>query len=134
VTPASIDSQTILVVEDDPTISEILRILLEDSGCRILTAMDGAEAISLARRERPDLITLDMRLPDMDGVEVLGKLRADHTLAVIPVIVVSARDLKASDHPGVFAVLPKPFDAVELDHLVRRALLPPIRSFEDADR
>jgi adenylate cyclase len=114
--------QTILVIEDDPAIADILQILLEDSGCEILRAHSGREALDLARETRPALITLDLMLPDMDGREILRQLEGDADLAAIPVIVVSARPYDPGPERNVVGALLKPFDATELDKLVRRAL------------
>jgi DNA-binding response OmpR family regulator len=113
---------TILVVEDDPTISAILRIFLEDSGCRIVVAEQGEEAVRLAHELHPDLITLDLALPDMDGTEVLRQLNVDADLAHVPVIVVTARRYEPKPDENVTAVLQKPFDATELEETVARAL------------
>jgi DNA-binding response OmpR family regulator len=113
---------TILVVEDDPTISAILRIFLEDSGCRIIVAEMGEEAVRLAREVKPDLITLDLALPDIDGTEVLRQINVDADLAHVPVIVVTARRFEPRPDENVTAVLQKPFDATELEETVRRAL------------
>ena len=113
---------TILVIEDDPTISAILRIFLEDSGCRIVVAERGHEAVRLAREVHPDLITLDLALPDIDGTEVLRQINTDADLARVPVIVVTARRFEAKPEDNVTAVLHKPFDATELEDTVRRAL------------
>ena len=113
---------TILVIEDDPTISAILRIFLEDSGCRIVVAERGHEAVRLAREVHPDLITLDLALPDIDGTEVLRQINTDADLARVPVIVVTARRFEAKPEDNVTAVLHKPFDATELEDTVKRAL------------
>jgi DNA-binding response OmpR family regulator len=113
---------TILVIEDDPTISAILRIFLEDSGCRIVVAEQGQEAVRLAREVHPDLITLDLALPDIDGTEVLRQINTDADLARVPVIVVTARRFEARSEDNVTAVLYKPFDATELEDTVSRAL------------
>jgi two-component system alkaline phosphatase synthesis response regulator PhoP len=114
--------RTILVVEDDPTISAILRIFLEDSGCRIVVAERGEEAVRLAAELRPALITLDLALPDIDGTEVLRQIDSEPGLANVPVVVVTARRYEARDDERVVAVLQKPFDATELEETVRRAL------------
>jgi len=114
--------QTVLVVEDDPVLSDIMRILLEDDGCRILIAQRGTEAVELAQRERPDLITLDLRLPDGDGRYVLDQIRQDPKLQGVPVIIVSGSEFQKDSSPEVVAVLPKPFDATELDRAVHLAL------------
>ena len=113
---------TILVVEDDPIISALLRIFLEDSGSRIVVAEEGEEAVRLARELRPDLITLDLALPDMDGTEVLRQLNGDASLARVPVIVVTARRYTPRPDERVAVVLEKPFDAAQLEDSVRRAL------------
>lgn len=113
---------TILVVEDDPTISAILRIFLEDSGCRIVVAEMGEEAVRLAHEVKPDLITLDLALPDMDGIEVLRQINVDADLAHVPVVVVTARRYEPRPDANVTAVLQKPFDATELEETVKRAL------------
>jgi DNA-binding response OmpR family regulator len=117
---------TILVVEDDPTISAILRIFLEDSGCRIFVAERGDEAIRLAHEVHPDLVTLDLALPDMEGTEVLRQMNSDADLAHVPVIVVTARRYEPRPDENVTAVLQKPFDATELEDTVRRALRWPV--------
>ncbi len=64
-----------LVVEDDPDISDLLVLSLESGGLEVKTARTGAEALTVARENEPDLITLDLTLPDMDGVEICRRLR-----------------------------------------------------------
>jgi len=114
--------RTVLVVEDDPVLSDVMRILLEDGTCRILIAQCGSEAIELAQQEHPDLITLDLRLPDGDGRYVLDQIRQDPVLQGVPVIIVSGSEFHKDSSPEVIAVLPKPFDAMELDRAVHLAL------------
>ena len=114
--------RTILVVEDDPTLSEILSILLEDTGARILTASGGAEALEMVAGEKPDLITMDLTLPDIDGYEVLRRLQTDSAAANVPIVVVSGRPFEQRVSARVVGVLMKPFDASELDAVVREAL------------
>lgn len=81
--------QTVLVVEDDETISESLAYALGRAGFRVLTAGDGGQGVRLFRQHRPDLLILDLMLPQMDGWRVLEDVRADD--ALVPVIVCSAR-------------------------------------------
>ncbi|MBM2810843.1 MAG: adenylate cyclase [Chloroflexi bacterium] len=115
--------QTILVIEDDPTIAEILQLLLEDLGCEIIRAATGQQAFELARSQRPDLITLDLLLPD--GRDLVMELGSDAELAAIPIIVVSGRAYEPRPESNVVGALLKPFDATELENLVRRALQAP---------
>ena len=113
----------ILVVEDDPTMTEMLRILLEDSGYRILTAESGEEALDFAREQIPDLITLDLGLPGgIDGREVVRRLRNDPETAAVPIIVVTGMHFVPSSEERVEAVLTKPFDVAELEDAVSRIL------------
>jgi two-component system KDP operon response regulator KdpE len=114
--------RTILVVEDDPTMLDILRIFLEDSGCRVLAANSGRKAIETVRSERPDIVILDLGLPDMDGREVLRQLQADPERPGPRVIVVTGQHFQSRPDDGVTAVLNKPFDAAELEQEVQVAL------------
>ena len=84
--------QTILVVDDEPQIVEVIRDYLKQAGYRVLTARDGQTAMTLARTEQPDLVILDLLLPGgMDGLEVCRRLRRDPALANMPVIMLTAR-------------------------------------------
>ena len=118
----SASERTILVVEDDPTMVDILHILLADSGCRILSANRGRDAIEIVQAERPEVVTLDLGLPDMDGREVLRQLHPDPAWSGPSVIVVTARHFEPSPFDRVTAVLLKPFDAAELERVVLGAL------------
>lgn len=79
----------VLVVDDEPDIANLIRRHLERAGLRVLLAHDGAEALRLAQAERPDLITLDVLLPDTDGFAVLDRLKSDPATAAIPVMLIS---------------------------------------------
>ena len=117
-----IDEPTILVIEDDVVLAEMLSILLADDGYRIVTAHTAADALALVRAERPALITLDLTLPDADGLLLLKALRADAELHPVPIVIVSGRSYRPVWGDQVVAVLPKPFDATALDVVVRRTL------------
>lgn len=113
---------TVLMVEDDLVIADILRIFLEDSGCRVVSATEGEEAVRLALETLPDLITLDLALPDIDGREVLRQLANEPATAQVPIIVITGHPFRAAGDRRIKAVLHKPFDATELEQTVRRVL------------
>lgn len=81
-------SKTILVVDDDATIRDVLQLYLKREGFGVLTAADGQTALEKARQDRPDLIVLDLMLPGVDGWEVCRRLRADST---VPILMLTAR-------------------------------------------
>lgn len=79
----------ILVVDDEPDLVNYLSTFLEDEGYEVFTAPDGRRALAAARAKSPDLITLDITMPGISGIEVLTTLRRDPELAHIPVIVIT---------------------------------------------
>ncbi len=99
---------TILVVDDDHQIRELVRIALRRIGHRVLTAGSGHEALGRARSDRPDLILLDLVMPEMSGQQVLEQLRADPALRGIPVVLTTG-ELEGRVELKVAAVLGKPF-------------------------
>ncbi len=115
--------ETVLVVDDEPRYVRLLRANLESVDFRVVSANDGATAVQKAEAEDPDLIVLDLMLPDMDGYEVCRRIREFST---VPIIMVTARreqidkvrglDLGADDY------ITKPFDAAELLARVRAQL------------
>jgi len=84
----------ILIVEDNPTYRKMLKMRLESSGYEVLTAQDGLEGLSAARKEKPDLIVLDLMLPGMSGHQVCRLLKYDRNFRHIPVVVLTSRDLE----------------------------------------
>jgi DNA-binding response OmpR family regulator len=116
--------QTVLVVEDDASISLGLRINLESEGYRVLVASDGEEGLEQVRAERPDLIILDVMLPKLNGFEVLQTVRSEGH--VMPIIVLSARtgeiDKVTGLELGAEDYVAKPFSLAELLARVRAAL------------
>ena len=86
----------VLVVDDDRMIRLMARRLLEKEGCEVVEGTTGRQAVDLARRERPDLLILDLGMPEMDGYDAIGEIKGDLALSGIPVIV-----LTAQDEPGV---------------------------------
>jgi len=83
--------QRILVVDDDREVVRLMRAYLEQAGYEVLAAYDGETAVHTLRREKPDLVLLDLMLPDRDGYDITRLVRADATLAHIPIIMLTAR-------------------------------------------
>ena len=84
-------AQTILAVDDDVDILDLLEISLDSDGYNVITAGDGLDAIAKAKSHMPDLIVLDLMMPKMDGFEVIDNLRSDSQTRAIPVIMLTAR-------------------------------------------
>jgi CheY-like chemotaxis protein len=111
----------VLVVDDDPVVHEVLTPTLTKKGYRVLHARDGAEALSIVRKTPPDIVTLDVMMPNIDGWSVLGSMKSDPALAHIPVImltIVDDRNLGWS--LGASEYMTKPIDRERLVALVGR--------------
>jgi CheY-like chemotaxis protein len=120
----------VLVVDDDDVIRQLISVNLELEGFDVATAVDGQDCLEKVKDVRPDVITLDIMMPRLDGWEAASRLRADPDTADIKVVLLSARaqeaDLERGSRIGVDAYLTKPFDPDELIDIVRRlAGLPP---------
>jgi CheY-like chemotaxis protein len=120
----------VLVVDDDDVIRQLITVNLELEGFEVATAVDGQDCLDKVKDVRPDVITLDIMMPRLDGWEAASRLRADAETADIKVVLLSARaqeaDLERGSRIGVDAYLTKPFDPDELIEVVRRlAGLPP---------
>lgn len=113
--------QTVLVVDDEDNIRRPLRHILERDGYRVVEARTGEEGLAKAAAEHPDVILLDVRLPDIDGFQVLTRLRADAGLAPIPVILVSIMEARERGFQlGAQDYFPKPIDQGRLMEAVGR--------------
>ena len=117
----------ILVVDDDPDIVKYLEMVLRDNGYEVLPAAGGAEGLALARSERPDLICLDIAMPEPTGVRVYRDLRDDPELRTIPVVMITGvlpqfREFihrrKRVPHPDGY--ISKPFEIAELLSTIER--------------
>jgi two-component system response regulator AtoC len=116
-------ARRILIVDDDPAIRALLSDYLTHDGTQTLEAESGASALATLARERPDLVLLDMRLPDADGLEVLDSIRAQ---SEVPVVVITAdssssRTIRAMQG-GAYDYLVKPLELAQVGHVVDRAL------------
>jgi PAS domain S-box-containing protein len=113
--------RTVLVVDDDPNVRTLLGRSLNQEGFRVETAADGETGLRLARELRPDIITLDVLMPVLDGWSVLTALKSDHALSEIPVVMITVVD----DRPmgfalGVSEYLTKPIDRARLAAIVHK--------------
>lgn len=108
----------ILAVDDDSTMTELLKVNLENAGYKVITASDGEKAMELIGKEKFDLILLDIMLPKVDGHEICQRLRKKDTTFLIPVIVISAKDKPVDKITGLRLgadeYITKPFDLEEL--------------------
>jgi len=110
--------QTILVVDDERDIVELVRYNLAQAGYRVVSASDGRQAVDMARRERPDLIVLDLMLPVLPGAEVARALKQDEKTRAIPILMLTARgeevDRVVGFELGADDYVVKPFSPREL--------------------
>ena len=108
----------VLIVDDDETIVSAMTVRLRAAGHEVSTASDGGSALAVAKAVRPDVIVLDIRMPDIDGFEVARRLKATPALADIPIIFVSANaqdwSKKAAFAAGGSFYFSKPYEAKEL--------------------
>ena len=115
--------KTVLVVDDEPQIVQLVRDYLEHGGFAVLTAADGPTALRIARTQRPDLVVLDLGLPGLDGLDVTRSLRRD---GAVPIIMLTARgdesDKLVGLELGADDYLTKPFSPKELVARVRAVL------------
>lgn len=116
-------AQTILVVDDEPEIVKLVRAYLEAAGYRVATARDGREALQVTRHEKPDLIILDLTMPEMDGLEFTRRLRQEKNT---PIIMLTARveetDRIIGLELGADDYISKPFSPREIVARVRAVL------------
>ncbi|MEM8535310.1 MAG: response regulator transcription factor [Chloroflexota bacterium] len=119
-------TQRILVVDDDPSIVRALRSYLEQANLSVLTAYDGSTAMRLLENEQPELLILDLMLPDRDGWNITRAIRSSPTLATTPIIMLTARvddtDKIIGLELGADDYITKPFNAREVTARVRSLL------------
>jgi CheY-like chemotaxis protein len=112
----------VLVVEDDHIIRELLVVNLRMEGHEAVIAVDGNEALTAVEERRPDVILLDMMLPNLDGWEVTARLKTASATQAIPIVALSARamqaDIERGKELGVDHYVTKPFDPIDLMKLV----------------
>ncbi|GAA0804498.1 response regulator [Spirilliplanes yamanashiensis] len=109
-----------VVIEDESDLLELLREQLTRLGCRVSGAATGHGGVDLARTDPPDLVLVDMMLPDIDGREVVRRLRADPRTARCPVVLCSVLDPDDLTDLDADAVLPKPFGKADVARIVQQ--------------
>jgi two-component system response regulator MtrA len=116
----------ILIADDDADILTLVKAVLERSGHEVVAVSDGAQALASVRARKPDLAVLDIAMPEVDGLEVLRRLRAEPTTSDLPVVLLSARaqeaEVRQGFDMGASAYLKKPFVLRELNDRVAELL------------
>ncbi|MFF5974414.1 response regulator [Streptomyces sp. NPDC012769] len=118
-------SGRVLVVDDNRVIRQLIRVNLELEGFEVVTAADGAECLDVVHEVRPDVVTLDVVMPRLDGLKTAARLREDPRTSHLPVALISACTEYATDGggaAGVDAFLAKPFEPTELVRVVRQLM------------
>ena len=117
----------IVCVEDEPDMIDLVRLILERQNYQVVGALGGKEGIETIRREKPDLVLLDLMMPDVDGWEVYRQVRADYRLKDIPIIVVTAKAQSIDKVLGLHIAkvedyITKPFGPQELLWSIEKVL------------
>ena len=119
------DGKRVLVVDDDRITRMLVKLLIEKEGYEVLEGENGRQAIEIANRERPDLLVMDLMMPDMDGYEAIAKIRANVSLAALPIMILTAEDGPGIEERvlelGADDYVVKPFEAPVLISRVRAA-------------
>ncbi len=120
------NEKTVLIIEDEEDAAELFAEMMRVSGFRVVKITTSAPAMDVLTKEKPDLVILDIMMPDISGLDVLRQMRGDPTLTHIPVVVVSAKgtptDIKTGMDAGASTYLTKPVGFLELKDAVSRAL------------
>lgn len=121
------DPKRVVCIEDEPEMIDLVRLILGRKGFSVIGANGGVEGLETVRRERPDLVLLDLMMPDMDGWEVYQQMKADADLKAIPVVVVTAKAQSIDKVLGLHIAkvddyITKPFGPQELLESVQKIL------------
>jgi two-component system, OmpR family, response regulator VicR len=124
---AEIETRNILCIEDDPEMIDLIRLILNRHGFVVHGASNGEEGLKMIQEEHPDLILLDLMMPDMDGWEVYQRMKGDENMKNIPVIVATARAQSIDKVLGLHIAkvddyISKPFSPQELLNSVDKVL------------
>lgn len=118
------DLKTILVVEDDASLRSVIRLVLESRGYAVNLAVNGSDALDQMEASRPDLVLADVRMPVVDGRELLRRMRASSALRAIPVGLLSGDVDGARGQVAADFVVIKPFEPAELVDAIEKATAP----------
>lgn len=117
------EQRTVLIVDDDPGLRELIRINLEHEGYRVLQAVNGVQCLEMVRHDRPELVLMDVMMPEMDGLEACARLRE---FSQVPVLMLTAKvqskDIITGLDKGADDYLVKPFNVDELTARIRALL------------
>ena len=114
--------KTVLVVDDDPDMRFMLKLLLERGGYQVNEAADGLAALHAMKVQKPDLVLTDLRMPIMDGAELIQKLRSDEGMAGLPIILITAYAVLPDTAELADETIPKPFAPERVVETVTRLL------------
>jgi len=118
--------KTVLIIEDEADAAELFAEMMRVSGFRVQKTSTSTPALAMMTAERPDVVLLDIMMPEISGLDILRQMRRDPALANIPVVVVSAKsmpaDIKIGMEAGAFTYLTKPVGFLDLKEAVERAL------------
>jgi CheY-like chemotaxis protein len=119
-------SRTVLIIEDEADAADLFAEMMRVSGFRVLKTSSSAPAVTMMIEEKPDVVILDIMMPEVSGLDILRQMRRDPELTHIPVVVVSAKsmpaDIKNGMEAGASTYLTKPVGFLELKDAVERAL------------
>ena len=121
------EKKVVVCIEDEPEMIDLVKLILGRKGFELIGAVGGREGLDTVRRLKPDLVLLDLMMPDMDGWEVYQQMKADDELRDIPVVVVTAKAQSIDKVLGLHIAkvddyVTKPFGPKELLHSVRKVL------------
>jgi CheY-like chemotaxis protein len=118
--------KTVLIIEDEEDAAELFAEMMRVSGFRVLKTSSTAPALAMIAAEKPDVVLLDLMMPDVSGLDILRQIRRDPILAHIPVVIISAKsmptDIKNGMEAGASTYLTKPVGFLELREAVNRAI------------
>lgn len=122
-------SKTVLIIEDEEDAAELFAEMMRVSGFHVLKTSSSAPALAMISANKPDVVILDIMMPEISGLDILQQIRSDPELSSIPVVVVSAKsmpaDIKNGMEAGASTYLTKPVGFLELKEAVERAIIDP---------